>query len=200
LAYPYWAGKGCPAASLGERTAAESSTTARLRVMSKCARSAYDLNGSQLQGGHSGQRQKRSLPAPLRPRLGSGGGVGGSHQLDELLYSVSAAVALCGLYQAPLDAYPRENPHLKRIVLCLDADGPKQEATGKFRVNQAAADRAELARLLHISDNQLSYITNVDFGRGRIKCGSAIVPFMDNFPKNRLYRWMTTKFSEQETE
>ena len=37
---------------------------------------------------------------------------------------------------------------------------------------------------------------NVDFGRGLIKCGSAIVPFMDNFPKNRLYRLMTTKLSE----
>ena len=29
-----------------------------------------------------------------------------------------------------------------------------------------------------------------------IKCGCAIVPFMDNFPKNRLYRLMTTKLSE----
>ena len=43
--------------------------------------------------------------------------------------------------------------------------------------------------------SQLSYITNVDFGRGLIKCGSAIVPFMDIFPKNRLYRLMTTKLS-----
>ena len=43
------------------------------------------------------------------------------------------AVALCGLYQGPLDTYLRENPHLKRIVLCLDADGPGQEATEKFR-------------------------------------------------------------------
>ena len=74
-------------------------------------------------------------------------------------------------------------------------------ANSEFLVmlNQAATDRAELARLLNISDNQLSYITNVDFGRGLIKCGSAIVPFMDNFPKNRLYRLMTTKLSEQET-
>ncbi len=72
-------------------------------------------------------------------------------------------------------------------------------ANSEFLVmlNQAATDRAELARLLNISDNQLSYITNVDFGRGLIKCGSAIVPFMDNFPKNRLYRLMTTKLSEQ---
>ena len=71
-------------------------------------------------------------------------------------------------------------------------------ANSEFLVmlNQAATDRAELARLLNISDNQLSYITNVDFGRGLIKCGSAIVPFMDNFPKNRLYRLMTTKLSD----
>lgn len=73
-------------------------------------------------------------------------------------------------------------------------------ANSEFLVmlNQAATDRAELARLLNISDNQLSYITNVDFGRGLIKCGSAIVPFMDNFPKNRLYKLMTTRPSEME--
>ena len=63
-------------------------------------------------------------------------------------------------------------------------------------LNQAATDRMELARLLNISDNQLSYITNVDAGRGLIKCGSAIVPFMDHFPKNRLYQLMTTKPSD----
>ena len=63
-------------------------------------------------------------------------------------------------------------------------------------LNQAATDRMELARLLNISDNQLSYITNVDAGRGLIKCGSAIVPFMDHFPKNRLYQMMTTKPSD----
>ena len=39
----------------------------------------------------------------------------------------SNAVALCGLYQGPLDTYLRENPHLKRIVLCLDADGQLEE-------------------------------------------------------------------------
>jgi type IV secretory pathway VirB4 component len=71
-------------------------------------------------------------------------------------------------------------------------------ANSEFLVmlNQAATDREELARLLNISDNQLSYITNVDFGHGLIKCGSAIVPFMDNFPKNRLYKLMTTRFSD----
>ncbi|OUQ23280.1 TraE family protein [Flavonifractor sp. An135] len=72
-------------------------------------------------------------------------------------------------------------------------------ANSEFLVmlNQASTDRLELSRLLNISDNQLSYITNVDFGRGLIKCGSAIVPFMDNFPRHtQLYKLMTTKPSD----
>lgn len=74
-------------------------------------------------------------------------------------------------------------------------------ANSEFLVmlNQAATDRAELAQLLNISDNQLSFITNVDSGRGLIKCGSTIVPFVNSFPKNtRLYKLMTTKPSEME--
>ena len=50
----------------------------------------------------------------------------------------SNAVALCGLYQGPLDTYLRENPHLNHIVLCLDADGPGREATEKFWEEYAA--------------------------------------------------------------
>ncbi len=72
-------------------------------------------------------------------------------------------------------------------------------ANSEFLVmlNQAATDRAELAQLLNISDNQLSYITNVDSGRGLIKCGSTIVPFMNTFPKNtRLYKLMSTRLSD----
>ena len=41
----------------------------------------------------------------------------------------SNAVALCGLSEGALDTYLKENPHLKRIVLCLDADKPGREAT-----------------------------------------------------------------------
>ena len=66
-------------------------------------------------------------------------------------------------------------------------------------LNQASTDRAELAALLNISEKQLSYITNVDAGRGLIKCGSAIVPFVNSFPKNtHLYRLMSTKFTENQ--
>ncbi|WP_353853050.1 VirB4-like conjugal transfer ATPase, CD1110 family [Dehalobacter restrictus] len=65
-------------------------------------------------------------------------------------------------------------------------------------LNQASTDRMELARLLNISDLQLSYITNVDAGNGLIKVGSSLVPFADQFPRNtRLYHLMTTKPGEQ---
>lgn len=73
-------------------------------------------------------------------------------------------------------------------------------ANSEFLVmlNQAGTDRIELAKLLGISDNQLSYITNVEAGRGLLKCGSAIVPFMDNYPHDSLYKLMTSKLSEIE--
>ncbi|WP_331477109.1 VirB4-like conjugal transfer ATPase, CD1110 family [Blautia sp.] len=64
-------------------------------------------------------------------------------------------------------------------------------------LNQATTDRDELASLLNISDNQLSYITNVGAGHGLIRCSGNIVPFENNFPKNtKLYQLMTTKLSE----
>lgn len=64
-------------------------------------------------------------------------------------------------------------------------------------LNQAASDQLELAKLLHISEQQLSFIRNVDAGHGLIKVGSALVPFENNFPKNsKLYRLMTTKPGE----
>lgn len=66
-------------------------------------------------------------------------------------------------------------------------------------LNQAPTDRAELAKLLHISDNQLSYITNAGYGKGLLKCGSSIVPFIDQFPKDtKMYRLMSTKPGEIE--
>ena len=64
-------------------------------------------------------------------------------------------------------------------------------------LNQAATDRDELAVLLNISENQLSYITNVGAGKGLIRCSGNLVPFENSFPKNtKLYRLMTTKPGE----
>ena len=64
-------------------------------------------------------------------------------------------------------------------------------------LNQASTDRIELAKLLNISDLQMSYITNVGPGEGLLKVGSSLVPFVNKYPKNtELYRLMTTKFGE----
>lgn len=64
-------------------------------------------------------------------------------------------------------------------------------------LNQAASDRTKLAKLLNISDEQMSYVTNADAGCGLIKYGSVLVPFINHFPKNtKLYQLMTTKPGE----
>lgn len=64
-------------------------------------------------------------------------------------------------------------------------------------LNQASSDREKLAKLLNISNEQMSYITNADAGCGLIKYGSALVPFVNRFPKDtKLYALMTTKPGE----
>ena len=72
-------------------------------------------------------------------------------------------------------------------------------ANSEFLVmlNQSATDRAELAKLLNISDNQLGYVTNVPAGCGLIRCAGNIVPFTNSFPKDtKLYKLMSTKLSD----
>ena len=64
-------------------------------------------------------------------------------------------------------------------------------------LNQSATDREELAKLLHISDTQLGYITDVPAGCGLIRCGGQLVPFTNAFPANTdLYRLMSTRPGE----
>ena len=64
-------------------------------------------------------------------------------------------------------------------------------------LNQAPSDREKLAKLLHISAEQMSYVTNADAGCGLIRYGSALVPFINRFPRDtKLYALMTTKPGE----
>ena len=73
-------------------------------------------------------------------------------------------------------------------------------ANSEFLVmlNQSATDRAELAKLLNISGNQLGYVTNVPAGCGLIRCAGNIVPFTNSFPKDtKLYKLMSTNPSEK---
>jgi type IV secretory pathway VirB4 component len=65
--------------------------------------------------------------------------------------------------------------------------------------NQAAADREKLAKLLNISPEQMSYITNSEPGCGLIRYGRALVPFKNELSPAvapTLYRMLTTKPSE----
>ena len=65
-------------------------------------------------------------------------------------------------------------------------------------LNQAATDREQLAALMGISEQQMSYITNVEAGHGLAKIGGALVPFVNNFPKDtQLYRLMSTNPNER---
>ncbi|MDR1070271.1 MAG: DUF87 domain-containing protein [Gracilibacteraceae bacterium] len=64
-------------------------------------------------------------------------------------------------------------------------------------LNQAANDRAELARLLNISERQLSFVTGSEAGHGLLFAGKSIIPFIDQFPRDTsLYSMMTTKLEE----
>lgn len=65
-------------------------------------------------------------------------------------------------------------------------------------LSQSPIDRAALAEMYKISENQLSYITNSPAGQGLIYNGEFIVPFVDKFPEDtKLYKAMTSKADER---
>ena len=67
----------------------------------------------------------------------------------------------------------------------------------KFLRKERKIPQKDLAELLNISDTQMSYITNAGAGRGLIKVGGSIVPFINDFPTDtELYRLMSTKPGE----
>lgn len=66
-------------------------------------------------------------------------------------------------------------------------------------LNQSSRDRDKLADLLNISQEQLGYITNANEGCGLLKYGSALVPFINAWPKDtELYKLMSTKPKDRE--
>lgn len=84
----------------------------------------------------------------------------------------------------------------QNVEECLRSDTARlMFANSEFLVllNQAATDRAELAKLLNISTTQMSYITNAEAGHGLIRVSGSIVPFANEFSKDgELYRLMNT--------
>jgi len=59
--------------------------------------------------------------------------------------------------------------------------------------NQSEPDRKELAKLLHISEQQLAFVTNAQAGNGLLRVGHSLIPFVSDFPKDSsLYGLMST--------
>lgn len=64
-------------------------------------------------------------------------------------------------------------------------------------LDQAATDRAVLKKMLNLSDDQESFITNAEKGCGLLICGKDIIPIEDEFPKdNEIYKAITTNLKE----
>ena len=58
---------------------------------------------------------------------------------------------------------------------------------------QAATDMDELAHLLHISDNQMGYVTNAEPGHGLMKVKGYIIPFDATIPTDGdIYKLINT--------
>lgn len=96
------------------------------------------------------------------------------------------------------NAYPTAiTQNVEYLLSSVDASTMLSNSEFIVMLNQASSDRKELAKLLNISDEQMSYITNSDAGCGLIKYGSSLVPFINKFPKEtKLYKLMTTKPGE----
>jgi len=58
---------------------------------------------------------------------------------------------------------------------------------------QAAGDREVLARRLGVSPHQLSYVTRSGSGEGLLFYGDTTIPFMDHFPRGKIYDLLTTR-------
>lgn len=96
------------------------------------------------------------------------------------------------------NAYPTAiTQNVEYLLDSVEASTMLSNSEFIIMLNQAASDREKLAEKLNISDDQLSYITNAEAGSGLIRYGSALVPFVNRFPKEtELYRLMTTKPGE----
>ena len=64
-------------------------------------------------------------------------------------------------------------------------------------MNQSPEDREILAGKLHLSKEQLAYVTDSEQGCGLLKYDSVVIPFKDHYPKHtKTYAIMTTKPDE----
>lgn len=91
--------------------------------------------------------------------------------------------------------------NIKDLLSSREVENIFENSDFVYMLNQAAGDRAILAKQLNISPHQLSYVTGSGVGEGLLFYGNVILPFVDKFPKNtELYSIMTTKLIETKQE
>lgn len=96
------------------------------------------------------------------------------------------------------DAYPTGiTQNVEYLLDSVEASTMLSNSEFVVMLNQAYQDREKLGRLLNISDEQMSYITNAQSGCGLIKYGGVLVPFVNKMPKGLLYDLNTTKPSDR---
>lgn len=91
--------------------------------------------------------------------------------------------------------------NIKDLLSSREVENIFENSDFVYMLNQAAGDRAILAKQLNISPHQLSYVTGSGVGEGLLFYGNVILPFVDKFPTNtELYSIMTTKLEETKQE
>ena len=87
--------------------------------------------------------------------------------------------------------------NVKDLLASREVENIFENSDFVLMLNQAAGDRAILAKQLNISPQQMSLRHPFRSGRGLLFYGNVILPFVDRFPKDtELYRVMTTKPEE----
>ena len=87
--------------------------------------------------------------------------------------------------------------NVKDLLSSREVENIFENSDFVLMLNQAAGDRAILAKQLNISPQQMKYVTHTEAGEGLIFYGNVVLPFVDRFPTNtELYKVMTTKPEE----
>ena len=132
-------------------------------------RGTYDLNGPGFKGDVTGSDKSVAFPLPCDPALDWVAVF--EAPIDLMSFCTlhpkvtSNAVALCGLHNGALETYLRENPHLKRIILCLDTDGPGKEATEKLTAEYQQRGYQVSACTPELGKDWNEYLQHLVFGK-----------------------------------
>ena len=101
-------------------------------------RGTFDLNGAGFKGDVAGSDKDVAFRLPCNPALNWVAAF--EAPIDLMSFCTlhrevrSNAIALCGLHNGALDTYLQEHPHLRHIILCLDADEPGRAAAERMKL------------------------------------------------------------------